>query len=168
MNLKRDILKSLLLGGALGSCAVGFAIVRAPSWLTIATSIVAIAMTAVNIILSVMLWRRDRLAPKLSFFEFGFLYEAWKAAKAGRPEVYADTSSQRRLVELGLIEVVRVRRPSPVGLPSPMGDVTLTFSKITPLGRKVLVESVRKEEGEEAANAMEAWQPPGSAASEEK
>ncbi len=99
----------------------------------------------------------------LSFVEFGFLYEAWKAAKTGQQEMYADTPSQRRLVELRLIEVVRVRRHSPVGLPSPMGDVTLTFSEITPLGRKVLIESVRKEEGEEAANAMEAWQPPGSA-----
>ena len=102
------------------------------------------------------------MAPDLSFVEFGFLYEAWKVAKAGRQEVFADTPSQRRLVELGLIEVVSVIRPSPVGLPSPLGDVTLTFAKITPLGRTVLVESVRKEEGEKAANDMENWQPPGS------
>ncbi len=104
-----------------------------------------------------------RLASDLSFLEFGFLYEAYKAAKTGRPEVFADTPAQRRLVELGLIKVVSVRRPSPVGLPSPMGDITLAFSEITPLGQSVLVESVRKEEGEGAANDLEAWQPPGSA-----
>jgi len=136
MNLKREFFKSFLLGGALGGCAVGLAIVRAPSWMTMTAGILAVTMPA--------------------------LYEAWKVAKAGRQEVFADTPSQRRLVELGLIEVVSVIRPSPVGLPSPLGDVTLTFAKITPLGRTVLVESVRKEEGEKAANDMENWQPPGS------
>lgn len=163
VNLTRDILKNLLLGGALGCCTVGFAVEGAPSWMIITASIVAVALPAVNVIFSVMIWWRDRLLPDLSFVEFGFLYEAWEAAKTGRPEVYADTAAQRRLIELGLIEVVRVRRSSPVGLPSPMGDITLAFSEITPLGKKFLVESVRKEEGEEAASAMEAWQPPGSA-----
>lgn len=160
MNLKRETLKSLLLGGALGGCAVGLAIVRAPSLMTMTAGLLAVTMPAVNIILSVMIWRRDRLAPDLSFVEFGFLYEAWKATKAGRSHVFADTPSQRRLVKLGLIEVVSVS--SSVEPPLPPGHVILTFAKITPLGRKVLVESVRKEEGEKAANDMENWQPPGS------
>jgi hypothetical protein len=60
------------------------------------------------------------------------------------------------------INIVGDRRPNPFGIPSLMGDITFTFAEITPRGRKVLLESVRKEEGEEAAKAMEAWQPPGS------
>jgi hypothetical protein len=107
-------------------------------------------------------------APELSFSEFGFLWEAYKASKAGEQEVFADTPSQKRLVELGLINIVSVRQPNPFGIPSPMGDVTFTFAEITPLGSKVLLESVRKEEGEEAAKAMEAWQPPGSPSSADR
>ena len=86
--------------------------------------------------------------PELSFSEFGFLWEAYKDWKNGKPGVAADTSSINRLVELGLI---RITSPFP-----------FRMSEITPLGRKVLLESVRKEEGEEAAKATEAWQPPDS------
>jgi hypothetical protein len=103
-------------------------------------------LIALNIILSFLVWRKHRSAPELSFSEFGFLWEAWKASEAGRSEVFANTPSQRRLAELGLIKIVSVRRPNPTGLiRSPMGDVTFTFLEITPFGRKVLRELLRQD-----------------------
>ncbi len=101
-------------------------------------------------------------APNLPFSELGSLWEAHKASKTGERPVFADTPSQNRLIELGLINIVSVKQPNPFGIPAPIGDVTFTFAEVTPLGRTGLLESVRKEEGEEAANALEAWQPPGS------
>jgi hypothetical protein len=146
MNLKREIFKCLFFGGALAICAVMFGVIRAPLWVTITTSVVAVCLNVVFIILFILLWRKHRSAPELSFSEFGFLWETWKASDAGIPEVFADTPSQKRLAELGLIKVVSVKSPNPTGLiPSPMGDVTFTFSEITPLGRRVLRELARQD-----------------------
>lgn len=146
MNLRREILKSLLIGGALGICAVLLGVIHAPLWMTVTTSAVAVCLTALNIILSFLVWRKHRSSPELSISEYGFLCDAWRASEAGRPQVFADTPSQKRLAELGLIRIVSVRRPNPTALiPSPMGDVTFNFAEITPLGREVLRELARQD-----------------------
>lgn len=82
----------------------------------------------------------------LSFSEYGFLRDTYLASKEGKQRPFANTPSERALLDRGLIKVVTIKGSSPTGLiPSPMGDIPFDFAQITPRGRQVLREEMRQD-----------------------